>query len=181
MSGRVKKAVDEIQPIENRDEAETVMREMATMIFERDNQVSQMDTRMLEVRKEFEPALIPLERGIETDLRRLEKWATDNASEFGGKKSIEMLHGKLGFRTSPPALKALSKWTVDRVLAALKAAGMGNFVRTKEEIDKDGILAEHAARLDDGGSKLPNEVLKTVGLVVKQEETFFVEPKQEQQ
>lgn len=179
MTTRVKKTIDEGYKILSRETAERALGELSDSIFKRDGLKAEMERRILAVRNEYEKQVFELDLQVDIGMKRLEQWATENPAEFGGKKSIDMLHGTLGFRTCPPALKTLSKWTMKTVLKALKDAGLTAFVRTKEEVDKDAILAEHAAKDDAGESRLPAEKLRTFGLQVKQDETFFVEPKQE--
>ena len=60
------------------------------------------------------------------------------------KKSIDLLHGTLGFRTSPPSVKQIKGVTCAHTLDALRTRGFMWLIRTKEEIDKE--LAEAEAR-----------------------------------
>ena len=95
-------------------------------------------------------------------------------ADFEPRKSVERLHGILSFRTSPPAVKPVSRrWTWKRILQIL-VDRMPMYVRQKPEVDKEAILADYV------GKTLSDEDLKTHGLRVCQDETFGVELKYEE-
>jgi len=126
-----------------------------------------MEEHILEVRDNYAPRLAYTAAKIGPLLKSAAAWAKKNPGEFRGLKSIEMTHGTVGYRTGQPKLKLLKGWTWEKVLATLKPL----YVRTKREPDKEALLA---ARRDIGA-----EGFASVGLLVDQDETFFVEPKRE--
>ena len=91
------------------------------------------------------------------------RWADYNKPDlFARKKSLELTFGVIGFRASTK-LKTLSKWTWERVLGALKDAGLATCVRIKEEVDKDALKG------------LAPEKLAEVGVKAVQEDAFYYE------
>ena len=65
-------------------------------------------------------------------------------------------------------MKPLPKWNFDRVLENLRRTETGRaFIRVKEEVDKEGLLA----------ADLPAESLRPLGLQVIQEESFYITPR----
>jgi phage host-nuclease inhibitor protein Gam len=68
-------------------------------------------------------------------------------------------------------LKTLAKWKWDGVLHALRGFRMGLYIRIKEEINKEQIIA------DVGAQVLTNPELRKAGVEVSQEESFYIEPK----
>ena len=82
------------------------------------------------------------------------------AELFGKKKSIQLQFGIVGFRASSK-LKTLKKWTFERVLATLRDTGMREYIRVKEEVDKEKGLAP--------------ETLAGIGCTVVQEDVFYYE------
>jgi phage host-nuclease inhibitor protein Gam len=90
-----------------------------------------------------------------------------------------------GFRLGQQKLETLKGWTWQKVLGALKAKGLADYIRTKEEVDKEGIIADakkhgHLCIHDEtGGADLPVP-LPEVGVRLVQEEAFFIEPKVEE-
>ena len=60
----------------------------------------------------------------------------------GRSKTVALPAGEIAWRQRPPSVKITK---ADLVLKTLKALGLGRYIRTKEEIDKDTILAAHSA------------------------------------
>lgn len=111
--------------------------------------------------------LIEIRKRIGTETVRAQLWAEANRERFAKKKSIELTHGRIGFRIGTPKLALVAKWTWKKVLAALQGMRWTyRFTRIVEEIDKEAILA----------SKLDPATLAQVGVKIVQEESFFVEP-----
>lgn len=111
--------------------------------------------------------LVEIRKRLETEAERAQLWAEAHPEKFAKRKSLELTHGKLGFRTGTPKLKTLPKWTWGKVLDYLRGMRWSyRFTRIVEEIDKEAILA----------SKLDAATLAQVGVKVVQDETFFVEP-----
>jgi phage host-nuclease inhibitor protein Gam len=161
--------------IESRLEAETHVNLVTSLVNERRGVASEMDEQILNLKKEYELQLANLDVQIKVGTDNLEAWALANPEEFGKAKSIEFLAGRIGFRTGTPKLTLLSRaWSWDKVLAAIQKFGF-QFVRTKEEVDKEAILAFAAAEADK--ARLDSKVLAPIGVKITQGESFFVEPK----
>ena len=77
----------------------------------------------------------------------------------------------MGFRTGTPALKTLKGFTWESVKNLLKEFLPG-YVRTKEEADKEKLLADREK--EEVAALFPK-----VGVKVTQDEAFFVELKKE--
>lgn len=82
---------------------------------------------------------------------------------FKDKKSLDLSFGTIGYRLTPPSI-SISKQT----LALMKQLGLVGYIRVKEEVDKEALLA-----LDD-------DTLAQIEAVKKQKNEFFVQPKREQ-
>lgn len=156
-------------------EAEALVNEIATIKLSEQGLVSSYDLEAMNLAARYEPSLAPLRQALNEKAEVLERWAAAHPEEFGNRKSIEFTSGTIGFRTGTPKCKLLKKWNWDLVLAAIKARFKGSlsdyFVRTKEEVDKEAILGEYAAKGVD------KETLAQVGVEVVQEESFYVDPK----
>lgn len=102
----------------------------------------------------------------------LQAYALENQAElFQKKKSLEMTHGTIGFRTGTPKLKTFKGFTWASALQLVKEF-LPNYIRTTEEIAKDKMLAD---REEEGMLA----TMSKCGIGVAQDETFFVEPKKE--
>ncbi len=103
----------------------------------------------------------------------LQAFAVENKAElFTKKKSLDMAHGTIGFRTGTPKLKTLKGFTWASALQLVREF-LPAFVRTTEEIAKDRLLADR----DTEGMF---DAMARCGITVVQDETFFVEPKSEE-
>jgi phage host-nuclease inhibitor protein Gam len=159
--------------IQSRAAMEELVGEIAALTIEQRKLSAEMDRQLQAIREKYDVHLGELKKLVEEKTTVAQAWAEANPEEFKGKrKSIEFMHGTVGFRTGTPKLAKLKKWTWKMVLAALKLNTWGlGYVRTKEEIDKEAILAAYRQKV------LTTEDVTAVGVAVIQEESFFVEPK----
>ena len=131
-----------------------------------------MDLEMTKIREKYQEEILDLEV-IKTDaMERLYVFAQNKPELFTKKKSIEMTHGVLGFRTGTPALKTLKGFTWASVTEMLKEF-LPDYVRKVEEADKAKLL------LDRENEEVTAKFGKC-GIKVEQTETFFLEPKKEE-
>lgn len=119
----------------------------------------------------------------------LQSFATENQAElFTKKKSLEMAHGTIGFRTGTPKLKTLKGFTWASALQLAKKFLPFTYIRQTDEIAKDKLLADR--EMDEiavydtptGDPRIVSmkEALAVCGIQVVQDETFYVEPKKEE-
>ena len=115
----------------------------------------------------------------------LQAYAVENQAElFTKKKSLDMTHGTIGFRTGTPKLKTLKGFTWASALQLVKQFLPG-YVRTTDEIAKDKLLADRDSDVMVAGDPLGpgkpmREQMAKCGIAVTQDETFYVEPKKEE-
>lgn len=154
-----------------REAVETLVNEIAVMENRRRLINSTMDAQILKIREQHGPELDIIADDLKTKSALVQAWAEANPGEFSTRKSIEFPAGKIGFRTGTPKLKTLPGWTFARVLEKLLAVSWGMaWVRVKQEVDKEGIIASFAS-----GTLQPAE-LREIGVNVEQDEAFFIEP-----
>lgn len=101
-------------------------------------------------------------------VQHLEAFALMNKSLFAKTRSAKLLFGEIGFRVNPPKVLQLNrKYSVQTSIELLKKIFSGKYIRTKEEIDKENILASYAA------NELSDDKLAAVGLKIDQDENFI--------
>lgn len=133
-----------------------------------------MDKRFVAIREKHADRLAVLEQEKTEAFEVMQVFATENREElFSKRKSMETTHGTLGFRTGQPKLKTKKGFTWAAVLELLKKFGQ-DYIRTVEEPAKDKLLAN---REDEDCQ----QVMKDCGILVAQDETFYVEPKKEKE
>lgn len=135
---------------------------------------AKMNEELNRVKSKYKDQITEQQEELEAPVEILEVFAKEQQPNWGKKKSMELLHSIIGFRTGTPKVEKSKKFTWDAVTELLKKnKRFAEFVRTKEEINKDAILACK----DD----VMLELLKEEAYVsIVQDETFYVEAKREE-
>lgn len=124
-------------------------------------------------REKYADRLAALSEEREQAFDTLQAFATENQAElFIKKKSLDMTHGTIGFRTGTPKLKTIKGFTWEAAKNLVNEF-LSTYIRTSEEIAKDKLLADR----DEEG--MPEKMAKC-GIQVVQDETFYVDPKKEE-
>lgn len=143
-----------------------------------------IELQCAKIREKYQNKLAELEAEKSQAFDTLQAYATENQAElFSKKKSLEMAHGVIGFRTGTPKLKTLKGFTWASALQLVKEFLPG-YIRQTEEIAKDKLLADRDSQItaigDPLGPGVPmTEQMARCGIQVTQDETFYVEPKKE--
>ena len=130
------------------------------------------ERRVASINQEFELATVDLVAEIESLSNGAHLFCEQHRDLFPeGAKSIAYRNAVVGFRNNPPKVdKVIAKDTWDAI--AKRMAGLAwavDYIRDGEpSVDKDAILAHRA--------DLPEAMLKKVGIVITQGETFFINP-----
>lgn len=158
-----------------RARAEELTGEIATLTLERNERKIAMDRELTAIRENYEGTIDPLEKQIAEKTELLEAWASANPDEFPkDRKSLDMLHAVIGYRTGTPKLKTLLRFTWPKVLERIINSNHREWRRIKETVNKDQIIEDFAQKI------VGNAELKGIGVEVVQDEIFFIEPKLEQ-
>lgn len=95
--------------------------------------------------------------------RNIELFCKDNRSDFDDSRTRTFLYGLVKLRWLPPKLITRAKFTWSRVMEELKHSKMLDYIRVKEEPDKDKL------------KNLEPDKLRALGLDVAQDEEFYYE------
>jgi len=132
-----------------------------------------MELKFTNIREKYADEIENLNGIKEANFDVMQAYACENREElFTKKKSMDTVHGVIGFRTGTPALKTLKGFTWASVTNLLKEF-LPDYVRTVQEPAKDKLLS-------DRDSEEVSALFDKVGIKVEQSETFFVEPKKEE-
>lgn len=168
-----------------KEAAEEAFATYAKADAERAKITAEIELKCAQIREKHQDRLSQLQATQDEAFDTLQAYATENQTElFSKKKSLEMVHGTIGFRTGTPKLKTLKGFTWASALTLVKRL-LPSYVRTSEEIAKDRLLAERDTQVVKPGDPLGpgvclREVMVDCGITVTQDETFFVEPKKEE-
>lgn len=156
----------------SKDAAEEAFATYVKADAERAKITAEIELKCAQIREKQQDRLTQLQTIQEEAFATLQAFATENQAElFNKKKSLEMVHGTIGFRTGTPKLKTLKGYTWASALQLVKEFLPG-FIRSTEEIAKDKLLA-------DREDETVAANLSRCGILVAQDETFYVEPKKE--
>jgi len=158
--------------IETREDLEAAIGRIAANQSARNGLLANLEEEINNIRAVYEPRITAYGAKIAEDFDAAQIWAEENAEVFASKKSLDCMHGTIGFRTGQPRLKLLTGRTWTRVLELLALNRLTEYIREKQEPDKERLLADRQT--------LTDERLKLVGLNVVQDETFFIDPKREE-
>ncbi len=154
------------------DEADTALRELSIKRTKVQKAIADYNEKEQSRRAHLASEIAPIEQDIEAYELGLKNFAATKRLEFGKTKSRTLMHGILGFRNDPPSIKQIKGITVDAAIKLVKASKWAwRFIRQKDELNKEEILAAIAAK------DLTLEELTPLGLSRHQEEQFFYELK----
>ena len=126
----------------DRDQVNEAIAEIGRHQRERERIQADMNDRMAAIKAEHDAAAKPLGARINELAKGVQLWCEANRTALtreGKVKFHEFATGVVKWRLTPWSV-AVSK--VADVLALLKAKGLGDaYIRTKEEIDKEALLA----------------------------------------
>ena len=156
----------------NREQADAAFADYALADARQQQITAKMDLQITKIRESFQDELTKLQDKKDECFELIQTYATEKKDElFTKKKSIETQHGVFGFRTGTPKLKTRKGYTWNAVTNLLKEFLPG-YVRIAEEPAKDRLLADR---------ELPEvlEMFPKVGIMVDQDESFYIECKKE--
>ncbi|WP_346286878.1 host-nuclease inhibitor Gam family protein [Zoogloea sp.] len=168
--------VPQPKPVRSYEDADRTLLEIADCETQLQKAEAEMNEQIQKVREEYEQTTHVV-RAIKASLEKeMERFCILNKADFEKTRSKELVHGTLGFRNTPPKVALLNrKYKWDTVLELLAKVRFGKeFIRTKEEINKEAVLAAYA------GKEIDDQKLASVGIKVDQSEEFFLKIKWEE-
>ena len=156
-----------------REDAEQVLSLLMGHQIEIDRITTAMDAEIKTIRDLNAVRLGELGESVDDLMAWLEVWADSHKEAFPkDRKSLDMAHGTIGFRTGTPKAATLRGWTWAKVLDTMIALKEWRpFVRSVEEVDKEALIASREV--------LSKDRFAAIGVEIKQDETFFAELKRE--
>jgi len=130
------------------------------------------------VKEAFAEKRKPLEAEVKTESALAKLWAMENRGALlpTNAKCADAGSARVGFREGNPFTDTLSRWTVEKVTDAMRAKGLTAYLIISYAVAKAKVLADGkgGTLTNAQGEKVP---LREVGLVIDQDETFYIEPK----
>lgn len=148
----------------DQDEANAAIAEIGIAQRKRAEINTAMNAELAIVRARYEEAAAPHATVIKDFGKGIQIWAEANRialTRDGRTKTIKLAAGEFSWRTRPPSVRITGEGIV---IEALKRMGLERFIRRKEEVDKNAILAD------------PDAVRDIKGVSIKQGEDFIIKP-----
>ncbi|EIJ33343.1 host-nuclease inhibitor Gam family protein [Thiothrix nivea] len=122
-----------------------------------------MNDELNPIKEKYENQAKPFKDELNALQTAIQMWAETNKPDLltGKAKTVKCATGDFGWRTSTPSVRITG---VAVVLERLKQLALLQFIRTKEEINKEAILAN------------PKEIEHVKGITIAQSESFWIKP-----
>lgn len=132
-------------PITTQAQAEDALREVGEHRREVLRIETQMNDEIAAIKQKYETQAEPTKSLVSERVEALQAWAEANREELtnnGKRKTVPLATGEITWRTRPPKVTIRKK---DDVLRALADLGLGRFIRTSQDVDKEAMLKEPTA------------------------------------
>lgn len=149
---------------QTRDQVITLIARIGQHQRDRDRLEAAMNDELSAVRERWEAQAKPHALAIGELTKGIQLYCEAHRDELtrGGKtKTHTFASGEVKWRMRPPSVVVRG---AEAVIEALKKARLGRFVRVKEEVNKDAVLAD------------PEAVAAINGISLRQKEDFVVQP-----
>ena len=172
-----KKVVSIYRTVAEVDEA---LLEMRRAKAERDRLVAEQNRELARIAEKYEGRIEEQTEVLASREAQIKLWADEHRAEmFGNRQSLRLTHGLLSFRVGQLKTESLPKWTLKKALAECERLAKDDrawkrYLAQKTSLDRQAMLADFQ---DD---KVNNERLAEIGMHVTKDETFAVEPAQEE-
>lgn len=147
-----------------REEVTEAIAEIGRLQRERSRIQAAMNDEIAAVKQRHEEQARPLAEEIQRLADGVHLWCEANRPELtqeGKRKTANLASGEVRWRMRPPSVSARG---LDKIIQTLKDLRLTRFIRTKEELDKEAVLAE------------PDAVKHIKGIGIKQSEDFVIVP-----
>ena len=134
------KAKAQVDVPQTRGEVAADIRAIGDLQREMQRETAYMNDQIAEVTHKFQPKIDALNEKIKGLQEGVQAFCEANREELtnGGKvKTANLVTGEVQWRQRPPSVSVRG---AEAVIETLKRLGLGKFVRTKEEVNKEAIL-----------------------------------------
>lgn len=150
--------------LKNWDEVDASIKKIAELNINKTRLEGEQTLQINEIKKNTAEKA----KGIDSKIKELEKdierFTESHKDEFTDKRNKKLNHGTVSYKI----VKRVCCSCVNEAIKALKALNLDFCIRTKQELDKDRIMAE----VDE------NTLLKA-GITIKKEDKLRIEPNYE--
>ncbi|MFQ1050200.1 host-nuclease inhibitor Gam family protein [Avibacterium paragallinarum] len=150
---------------QTREEVEIAIKDIGDLQRELQRLATHQNDELAAITEKYAPKITALQEQMKPLQKAIEVWCEANRAELtqnGKTKTGSFNTGEVQWRQRPPSVSIRK---ADEVLARLRALGFTQFIRTKEEPNKEAMLAE------------PNIASTIAGITIKTAvEDFLIKP-----
>ncbi len=138
-----------------------------------DNEIAKLKTSFLPPMERHAQTIEDLSVSIDVETEIVAEWARAHQEDhFFKRRSMEFLHATIGFRKARARLELRARHTFERAAYKLSRLPWGKKYLRPAAINKEAILKDRAK------FEAKPERLQQIGIVIRQDETFFIDPKE---
>lgn len=156
----------EVRPVDGRARADLYLAHIGRLSRARATLEAEMNEAISRIREMYRARIERLDRAIDVRTSALRRWAEAHPELFDGARSMELTHGRIGWRLGNPSLRLLGGTTWEQVLERLERRGLHDYIRMVREPDKRRMIAD--------AGQLP---LRELGVRIYQRDEFFAAPR----
>lgn len=135
---RIKAATLEVP--QSREETQSWIKALGDVQREHTRAVAAMNDEIATITERHKAAINALAGRAKELQTGIQSWCEANRTELTAKgKTANLITGEVSWRLRPPSIRIRSQ---EAALEALRTLGLTRFVRVKEEVNKDAMLAE---------------------------------------
>ena len=141
---------------QTRDEVEVAIKEIGDLNRELERLASEQNDKLAAITEEYAPLMNEVKEKLAPKQDAVQAWCEsrrDELTQNGKTKTGTFNTGEVQWRQRPPSVGIRG---VDSVLDSLKMRGFTQFIRIKEEINKEAMLNE-----PDTAASVPGVTIKT--------------------
>jgi phage host-nuclease inhibitor protein Gam len=166
-----KKAVTGI-PVKSWEEVEKLLLEYAKLESFLTETEADMNRELQNIRDKFAKVTANQTARYNQIKTDIQQYALTQKSEFDKTRSREFPFAKVGFRYGKPKVALLNrKYNWEIVIELIKKLFGGEYIRQKEELNKEVILSNYAE------GKITDQQIAGCGVKIEQDESFFIDLK----
>lgn len=149
-------------------DCKAMLAKAAVLDAEIDRETSDYNAQEQELRKLFEQGIAERKAQQQMYEKEIELFCKENKDEFEDKRTKDLTHGTVRFEKTNPAVTYLTGIQEEGALNLLIKHEAEEFIRTKQEINKDAIKAAYST------GKLDADELATYGMQITQKDRFYI-------
>ncbi len=139
------KARAEIYVPASKDQCAADIRQLGDLQRRQARLAGEMNDKIAAITAAFQPQIEALQPDIDRLFSGVQTWCEANRAQLTDNhkvKSANLITGEVTWRIAPPSCSVRG---AEAVIKALKTLELQRYVRTKEEVDKEAVLATYSA------------------------------------